>query len=88
MIMQIFLISKFRLRSESAWWYKDSLNKKHLEVVTNQLVTENNAQQRILVSPKLLKFVINFSWVHVFLSVILVSLVGVSVIHCRFSSGN
>jgi hypothetical protein len=44
MVMQIFLVTQFSLRSESAWWDEYSFDEKHLEVVADQLVTENYVQ--------------------------------------------
>lgn len=44
MVMQIFLVTQFSLRSESARWDEYSFDKEHLEVVADQLVTENYVQ--------------------------------------------
>lgn len=44
MVMQILFITKFGFRSESTWWYKHSLDEKHLEIVANQFVTEDNVK--------------------------------------------
>lgn len=81
MIMQILLIPELGFRSKSAWWYENSLYKEHLEVVTDEFITKEDTQQGAFIPPKLFKLVIDFSWRHVLLSVILIGLIGFSLVH-------